>query len=121
MQFFTNREFIVPQGDARSLSFDIDIGGKVNVKVVGDFTPSGEQNNDIKFFAFNDHNYRKAVRNLLGQTMDESGQISSYHFEIHVNHSGKYYFVFDNKFSFFSPKTVRITAIVSYELSKFGF
>ena len=118
---FTNKEFIVPQSDARSLALDIDVSGKNNVKIIGDFTASGGQNNDIKFFAFNEHNFRKALRNLPTQTIDESGKVSNYHFEIPISHSGKYYFVFDNKFSMFSPKTIRITTIESYEVSKFGF
>ena len=118
---FTNREFIVPQNDARSLALDINVTGKNNVKIIGDFTASGGQNNDIRFFVFNEHNFRKAVRNLPAHAIDESGQVSNYHFEIPISHSGKYYFVFDNKFSVFSPKTIRITAIESYEISKFGF
>jgi len=116
----TEREFIVPQSSAKAIFFDIDVSGKTNVKVMGDFTVSGGQNNDIKFFAFDEHNYRKDVVNLQRQTLDESGQISSYHFEIPITHNGRYYLVFDNKFSIFSPKTVRITAIESYELLKFA-
>ena len=118
---FTDKEFIVPQSDARSLSIDIDVGGKKNVKVIGNFTASGGQNNDIKFFAFNEHNYGKAIRNHPAQAMDESGQISKYRFEIQISHSGRYYLVFDNKFSLFSPKTIQITAIESSEISKFNF
>lgn len=115
-----DKEFVVPQNDARALFFDIDVSCKTNVKVIGDVSVSGGQNNDIKFFVLDEHNYRKAVMNLLRQTIDEYGQVSRYHFEIPITHSGRYYLVFDNKFSIFSPKTIRITTIESYEFVKFG-
>lgn len=108
-------EIIVPQKGQKNLPFDLDISGKVNTKIIGKLQATGGSGNDIRFYVFDNHNYTKFCENHPYRSLDDSGKVSIYTFEVPITHTGRYYFLFDNTFSFLSPKTVKIVAKLSFE------
>jgi hypothetical protein len=114
---FSDKELVVAQRGLRYAQIDVDVSQKSEVRIVGDFEASGGGGNDIRFIAFDERNFNKFSQNppWPNTALDETPQTTRYAFAIPVFASGKYFLVFDNGFSTFSPKTVRFNVSIEYD------
>lgn len=110
-------ELVVAQKSSVDRAIEISLGRKRNLRVKGEFEPSGESRSDVKFYAFDEFNFHKFVNKQPFHTLDESPSLSRYSFVIPITHSGIYHLFFDNTFSTFSPKRVRLSVQMEYDIT----
>lgn len=108
-------ELVVAQKSSVDRTIEISLGRKRNLRVKGEFEASGESRSDVKFYAFDEFNFDKFVNKQPFHALDESPSISHYSFVIPVTHSGRYHLFFDNTFSTFSSKTLRLSVQMEYD------
>ncbi|MBI3022931.1 MAG: emp24/gp25L/p24 family protein [Thaumarchaeota archaeon] len=108
-------EFVVAQKSTVDRTIEISLGGKRNLRVRGEFQASGESRSDVKFYVFDEFNRDKFVNKQPFHALDESPTISHYSFVIPITHPGRYHLFFDNTFSTFSPKRLRLSVKVEYD------
>ncbi len=107
--------FVVPKKSSVDRTIEISLGKKRNLRVNGKFEVSGESRSDVKFYAFDQFNFDKFVDKQPFHALDESPNLSHYSFVIPITHSGRYHLFFDNTFSTFSPKTLRLSVQMEYD------
>lgn len=108
-------ELVVAQKSSVDRTIEISLGRKRNLRVKGEFEASGGSRGDVKFYTFDEFNFDKFVNKQPFHTLDESPSISHYSFVIPVTHSGRYHLFFDNTFSTFSSKTLRLSVQMEYD------
>jgi hypothetical protein len=99
----------IPPGALLSYPFDIDTERMLSVRLIGKFTAHGGQGNDIQVFVTdadglenirNGHPPATAVFSTNKVTVGQSDSAS-------FVHSGRYFLIFNNRFSLFTKKYVQ--------------
>lgn len=108
-------ELVVAQKSSVDRTIEISLGRKRNLRVKGEFEASRESRSDVKFYAFDEFNFDKFVNKQPFHALDESPSISHYSFVVPITHSGRYHLFFDNTFSTFSSKTLRLSVQMEYD------
>ncbi len=110
-----SEEFVVAKKSSVDRTVEIPLGKKRNLLVKGKFEASGESRSDVKFYAFDEFNFEKFVNKQPFHALDESPNLSHYSFVIPITHSGRYHLFFDNTFSTFSSKKLRLSVQLEYD------
>ena len=101
----------------------IDLKKTPGCHAAGSFDASGGYGNDIEFLIFDEKNYREWEYRMgeshRGEPEDvpalyRSGRVASDTFDISVICSDTYYLVFNNSFSNFSEKVVKVNINLNY-------
>ena len=102
-----DKAFTIPAGSTYFFIFDVP-SGAYNVSIKGRFSATGGSGNDIIGMLLTADDYENWRTGHNFQTLYNSGQVTQETVNVKLpNDAGKYYFVFNNKFSFFTPKAVQ--------------
>jgi hypothetical protein len=89
--------------------------GAVSAVLQGNFTASGGSGNDIEAYVFSENDFMNWQNRHSAKTYYNSGRVTANNVSVNLpDDAGTYYLVFDNRFSLFSPKVVRVNATLSY-------
>lgn len=81
----------------------------------GAFRAYGGSGNDIRLLIFKDMDYLNWSNGHAGKALYDSGQLTIAEFEVALPTVGRYWFVFDNTFSMFTPKQVVVRMMLEGE------
>ena len=102
-----DKAFTIPANSTNSFIFDVPPGA-YNVSIKGHFSATGGSGNDIIALLLTADDYENWLHGHNFQTLYNSGQVTQETVNVKLpDDAGKYYFVFNNKFSFFTPKAVQ--------------
>jgi hypothetical protein len=86
-----------------------------SVRLQGNFTASGGNENAIEAYVFSGDDYANWTKRRDAHSYYSSGRVSIGNIEANLPAgTGNYYLVFNNKFSVLSPSTVRVHAALTY-------
>jgi len=109
----SNRIDAVPNLSYRVYTVEIDVSNKQSNKISGSFTE--ESGHDIKLYVFDQKNFNAWKANQSYAPYVDSGKRPAYFFSFIPDHTDTYYFVFDNKYSWFTNKVPNLTATWNYK------
>jgi hypothetical protein len=106
--------FTVPQLGEKTYKVSVPAGA-INVKVQGRFNASGGKRNDIEFALMNDDEFVNWRNRHPVTPIYTSQKVTQDTVNVSLpNDAGVYYLVFDNRFSFISPKAVQDNLTLQY-------
>jgi zinc-ribbon domain len=106
-QITGGKAFTIPAGSTNSFIFDVP-SGAYNVSIKGHFSATGGTGNDIIALLLTADDYENWQNRHPFQTLYNSGQVTQETVNVKLPEDrGKYYFVFNNKFSLLTPKAVQ--------------
>jgi hypothetical protein len=102
-----DKAITVPAGSTNSFIFEVP-SGAYNVSIKGRFSATGGSGNDIIGMLMTADDYENWRNGHTFQTLYNSGQVTQETVNVKLpDDGGKYYFVFNNKFSLLAPKAVQ--------------
>jgi len=93
--------------------FFVDVLGKQNLKIFGDF--SVEAGRDIILYVFDQKGFNSWASGGATTPYVSSGKVGSYSFTFYPDHTDNYYFILDNRYSILTNKVVSISVTLAYE------
>jgi hypothetical protein len=113
-QITGDKAFTIPAGSTNSFIFDVP-SGAYNVSIKGHFSATGGTGNDIDALLLTADDYVNWQNGHTFQTLYNSGQVTQETVNVKLpEDGGKYYFVFNNKFSLFTPKAVQANLAMTF-------
>jgi hypothetical protein len=112
-QITGDKAFTVPAGAINSFIFDVP-SGAYNVNIKGHFSATGGTGDDIIALVLTADDFVNWQNGHTFHTLYNSGQVSQETVNVKLpDDAGKYYFVFNNKFSLLTPKAVQVNLTMS--------
>ena len=105
--------FTVPAGAYHYVKFTAPAGA-TNVKLQGHFTATGGSGNDIEVWLVTEDGFTNWQNGHAATTFYNSGRVTQDALNASLPGTGTYYLVFNNKFSFLSPKAVQANMSLSF-------
>jgi len=103
----------IPAGKYVYYSRDIDVSGKQGNSVSGEIVETAGY--DIKFYVFDQKGFNAWKNGNSALAYVDLGKVRSQYYRFVPDHSGTYFFVLDNGYSWFTNKVPSITATWRYE------
>lgn len=114
---------IVAPGTLRAYRVFIDLAKMSDCRITGSFSALGGSHNDVEFLVFDEKNYVEweyrmggYLSSVAGEVpaLYRSGRVSTGTFDISVTRTDICYLVFNNSFSAFRSKTVKVKIYLNY-------
>jgi zinc-ribbon domain len=109
-----NQDFTVKSNGYYYFKLDVPAGA-TSVRLQGNFSAIGGSGNDIEAYILPENDFVNWQNRHEAKTFYNSGKVTVSNVAVNLpSDSGTYYFVFDNRFSLLSEKSVRVRASLTY-------
>lgn len=105
--------FTVPAGASHYFKFTAPEGA-TNVRLQGHFTATGGTGNDVEVWLLTEDGFTNWQNGHATNTLYNSGRVTQDSLNVTLPGAGTYYLVFNNKFSFLTPKAVQANASMTF-------
>ncbi|SYZ71966.1 exported hypothetical protein [Candidatus Zixiibacteriota bacterium] len=113
-QVVVNDSAIIPAGNSWHFLLDLSSPAVKNAILKGQFRASGGAHNDIKFHIFDEVNYVNWINGNKAEDLLGTDKVTLYEVDFRFPKPGKYYMVFDNRYSILTDKFVVANIYLNY-------
>lgn len=112
-QTMSDGAFTVPAGAYHYVKFTAP-EGVTNVKIQGHFSATGGMGNDVEVWVITEDGFANWQNGHAANTFYNSGRVTQDTLNVSLPGGGTYYLIFNNKFSFLTPKAVQANMSMTF-------
>jgi hypothetical protein len=110
----TSQAVFIPAGEAEGLVLNLTPSVYGEYSLCGRMLAQGGTGNDVRILLLDELNYLNWSNGHAAKAIYDSGVVTAAEMEVPIRADGKYYLMFDNKFSWMTHKTVQCDLVAKY-------